>query len=75
MLFEKSDTEEACCLVNVQNWAGWCGSNTKLVFGWCPFQILVGALAVPTEAGGHNLPLCRFIPCLQHSNIIESNLT
>jgi len=75
MLFQKFDTEEACCLLIVENWAGWCSSNTKLVFGRCPFQILVGALGVPTEGGGRNLPLCHFSPCLQHSNIIESNLT
>ena len=70
MLFQKFDTEEACCLLIVENWAGSCSSNTKLVFGRGPFQILVGALAVPTEEGGHNLLLCHFSPCLQHSNII-----
>jgi hypothetical protein len=48
-------------------------SNTKLVFGQCPLQILLGALAVHTEEGGNNLPVCHFSPCLQHSNIIESN--
>ena len=74
-MFHKFDTEEAHCLLSVENWAGWCSNNTKLVFGSCPFQILVGALTVPTEEGGHNLRLFHFSPCLQHSNIIESNLT